>query len=98
MPKTTILAIATAILAVVTIAVDVVRADTVSISQVVSEPDRAHVRTTGALKVKIFDARHLKTTPAAVPFPLPHPHPTKGAAAPQLPTSLAAPYGAAFLF
>ena len=55
MPKTTILAIATAILAVVTVVVDLVRVDTGSIDKV-SVIQAAHVRTSGALKVKIFDA------------------------------------------
>jgi hypothetical protein len=55
MPKTTMLAIATAILAVVTVAVDLVRPDAGAIDQV-AVSQAAHGRTTGALKVKIFDA------------------------------------------
>ncbi len=55
MRKTTILAIATAALAVVTIVTDLIRADAGSLNGRVSA-NSAHVRTTGALKVPNFDA------------------------------------------
>jgi hypothetical protein len=55
MRKTTILAIATAALAVVTVATDLIRADA-SFSSKVSLNSVSHVRTTGALKAVNFDA------------------------------------------
>ena len=56
MRKTTILAIATAALAVVTVVTDLIRADAGSFSGKVSVNSVSHVRTTGALKATNFDA------------------------------------------
>jgi hypothetical protein len=56
MRKTTILALATAALAVVTIVTDLIRADASAISGKISANQVSHVRTTGALKVENFDA------------------------------------------
>jgi hypothetical protein len=55
MRKTTILAIATAALAVVTVATDLIRTDA-SFSGTVSVNSVSHVRTTGALKATNFNA------------------------------------------
>ena len=55
MRKTTILAIATAALAVVTVATDLIRTDA-SFSGTVSMNSVSHVRTTGALKATNFNA------------------------------------------
>jgi hypothetical protein len=55
MRKTTILAIATAALAVVTVVSDLIRADA-GFSGKVSVNSVSHVRTTGALKATNFDA------------------------------------------
>ena len=55
MRKTTILAIATAALAVVTIVTDVMRADTASIDKVSASPV-AQVQTATRLKIMSFDA------------------------------------------
>jgi hypothetical protein len=56
MRKITILAIATAALAVVTIVTDLIRADAGALSGRVSANQTSHVRTTGALEVPNFDA------------------------------------------
>jgi len=56
MRKTTILALATAALAVVTIVTDLMRADVSAISGQLSANQVSHVRTTGALKAPNFDA------------------------------------------
>ena len=56
MRKTTILAIATAALAVVTIVTDLIRADAGSLGGKVSVNSVSHVRTTGTLKASNFDA------------------------------------------
>jgi len=56
MRKTTILAIATAALAIVTVVTDLIRADAGSLSGKVSVNSVSHVRTTSALKVSNFDA------------------------------------------
>jgi hypothetical protein len=56
MRKTTILAIATAALAVVTIVTDLIRADAGAFSGKVSVNPVSHVRTTGALKATNFNA------------------------------------------
>ncbi len=56
MRKTTILALATAALAVVTIVTDLIRADAGAFSGKLSANQVSHVRTTGALKVSNFDA------------------------------------------
>jgi hypothetical protein len=55
MRKATILAIATAALAVVTIVTDLIRADAGSFTGKLSA-NSAHVRTTGALKATNFNA------------------------------------------
>ncbi len=55
MRKTTILAIATAALAVVTVVTDLIRAD-VTLTGKLSMNSVSHVRTTGALKASNFDA------------------------------------------
>jgi hypothetical protein len=55
MRKTTILAIATAALAVVTVVTDLIRADATPIGKL-SMNSVSHVRTTGALKASNFDA------------------------------------------
>jgi hypothetical protein len=55
MRKTTILALATAALAVVTVVTDLIRADA-GVFSGVSANSVSHVRTTGALKVENFDA------------------------------------------
>ena len=55
MRKTTILAIATAALAVITVATDLIRTDAVLVGKV-SVNSVSHVRTTGALKAANFNA------------------------------------------
>ena len=55
MRKTTILAIATAALAVVTVVTDLIRADA-GFNGKVSVNSVSHLRTTGALKASNFDA------------------------------------------
>jgi len=56
MRKTTILAIAVAALAVVTVATDLIRTDAGSLVGKVSVNSVSHVRTTSALKASNFDA------------------------------------------
>ena len=56
MRKITVLAFATAALAIVTIVTDLIRADAGSLNGKVSVNQASHVRTTGALKVPNFDA------------------------------------------
>lgn len=56
MRKTTILALATAALAVITIVTDLIRADAGVFSGKVSANSVSHVRTTGTLKAENFDA------------------------------------------
>ena len=56
MRKTTILAIAVAALAVVTVATDLIRTDAGSLVGKVSVNSVSHVRTTGALKATNFNA------------------------------------------
>jgi len=55
MRKTTILAIATAALAVVTVVTDLIRADATQTGKL-SMNSVSHVRTTGTLKASNFDA------------------------------------------
>jgi hypothetical protein len=55
MRKTTILAIATAVLAVVTVVTDLMRADASANNKVSASPV-AQVQTAGDLKAKVFDA------------------------------------------
>ena len=56
MRKTTILAIAVAALAVITVATDLIRTDAGSLNGKVSVNSVSHVRTTSALKASNFDA------------------------------------------